>query len=178
MKTKIVVGLLLLGASLSCAPQPPTYEAKSSGEPTGSPSPAKPRNSIDVVKVSVSDISAKPNQSVDAPVQVTIDKGYHINANPPTFPYLKATELEVLNAPGIGVNFVVYPDPQTRTFAFAEKPLAVYEGTINIKAQLKIGKDAKPGTLSVPAKLRVQACDEEVCYAPGTLDVSLPLNIQ
>ena len=175
MKTKLVLTILMLTACLSCAR--PVYEAKA---PTSeaAPSPAKPRNSTDVVKVSVPDVNAKPGESSDALVQVTIEKGYHVNANPPTFPYLKATELEVPKAPDIAVNFIVYPNAMTRSFAFAEKPLAVYEGTFNIKAQLKVNKSAKPGAQNLPAKLRVQACDEEVCYAPGTLDLTLPLKIQ
>ncbi len=174
MKAQLVFGILLLTACLSCTR--PVSETKAPQE--AATSPAKPRNSIDVVKVSIPIVEAKPNENSEASVQVTIDQGYHVNANPPTFPYLKATELEVPKAPGITVNFIVYPDAITRSFAFAEKPLAVYEGTFNIKTQLKIDKDAKPGTLRIPAKLRVQACDEEVCYAPGTLDLMIPLSIQ
>lgn len=175
MKTKLAFSILLLTVCLSCAR--PVSETKGpTAEPTNSP--AKPRNSTDVVKVSVSDVNAKPGENSDAQIQVTIEKGYHVNANPPTFPYLKATELEVPKAPDIAVNFIVYPDALTRSFAFAEKPLAVYEGTFNIKAQLKVNQNANPGSQNLPAKLRVQACDEEVCYAPGTLDLSIPLKIQ
>lgn len=176
MRTKLFFSIVLLTACLSCAR--PVDETRAPSEAAPANSPAKPRNSIDVVKVNVPNVNAKPNESTEALVQLTIDKGYHVNANPPSFPYLKATELEVPKTPGIAVNFIVYPDAITRSFAFAEKPLAVYEGTINIKAQLKIDKNAKPGAQSLPAKLRVQACDEEVCYAPGTLDVTIPLNIQ
>ena len=175
MKIRLVLTILMLTTCLSCAR--PVSETKAP-TPEAAPSPAKPRNSTDVVKVSVLDVNAKPGESSEALVQVTIEKGYHVNANPPTFPYLRATELEVLKATDIAVNFIVYPNAVTRSFAFAEKPLAVYEGTFNIKAQLKVNKDAKPGSQNLPAKLRVQACDEEVCYAPGTLDLSIPLKIQ
>ena len=173
MKTKLVF-LVLLVASFSCT-RPPAETKAPTEQP---PSPGKPRNSIEVVKVSVPIVNSKPGESSDVLVQVVIEKGYHVNANPPTFPYLKATELEIAQSPGVTVAKVAYPDAITRTFAFAEKPLAVYEGTIEIKASLKIDKNAKPGSQRLPAKLRVQACDEEVCYAPGTLDVAIPLDIQ
>jgi hypothetical protein len=73
---------------------------------------------------------------------------------------------------------MTYPDPLTRKFAFSEKPLAVYEGEATLKARLKADKSAKPGTHNLSAKLSVQACDEAVCYAPGTMDVTVPVNIK
>ena len=69
------------------------------------------------------------------PIQIT--SGYHVNANPPSYPYLKATELELQPVEGISVEFITYPDPLTRKFSFAENPLAVYEGETTLKARLK-----------------------------------------
>jgi DsbC/DsbD-like thiol-disulfide interchange protein len=111
-------------------------------------------------------------------VVLTIQQGYHVNANPPTLPYLKATELEIQPPPGVSVNFTVYPNPLTKSFSFAEQTLAVYEGETSIKVNLRAEKSAKLGDHNLPGKLRVQACDDQVCYAPGTLDVSIPLSIK
>ena len=137
-----------------------------------------PIRSVDVVKATPQELTLTAGESGDALVKLVITSGYHVNANPPTFPYLKPTELEITPAGGISVEFMRYPDPLTRTFAFAEKPLAVYEGETLVKARLKADKSAKPGTHNLSAKLRVQACDEQVCYAPGTLDVTVPVNIK
>jgi len=79
---------------------------------------------------------------------------------------------------GISVSFVRYPDPLTRTFEFADKPLAVYEGETLITVQLQADRTAKSGRTNLSATLRVQACDEKVCYAPGTKDVSIPVVVQ
>jgi thioredoxin:protein disulfide reductase len=130
------------------------------------------------VKATGQAVEIKRNESIDAIVEVKIDSGYHVNANPPTFSYLKATALELAPASGISVNFIVYPNAITKSFAFAEKPLAVYEGTTIIKVNLKADKSATTGSQNLSGKLRVQACDDQVCYAPGTLDVSIPLNIK
>ena len=111
-------------------------------------------------------------------MKLEIKNGYHVNANPPSFPYLKATELQITPAEGISVQFMKYPDPLTKKFAFAEKPLAVYEGETTLKASIKAEKSAKPGTHNLSAKLSVQACDEAVCYAPGTMDITVPVNIK
>jgi len=146
------------------------------------PAPTAPEppsvRSVDVVKATPQEVTLSAGESGDALVKLVISSGYHVNANPPTYPYLKPTEVEITPAGGISVEFMRYPDPLTRTFKFAEKPLAVYEGEILVKARLKADKSAKPGTHNLSAKLRVQACDEQVCYAPGTLDVTVPVNIK
>jgi hypothetical protein len=111
-------------------------------------------------------------------VYLAIQNGYHINANPPTYPYLIATALEVPPVNGLSIGKVSYPKSLNRRFAFAEKPLAVYEGETEIKATVKADKSTKQGKQSLAAKLRVQACDEAVCYPPGTLELVIPMIVK
>jgi hypothetical protein len=134
--------------------------------------------STDVVKATPQPVTLAAGESGDALVSIQIAKGYHVNANPPTFSYLKATELEITPSNGVAVEFMTYPDALTKKFPFAEKPLAVYEGETTLRARLKADKSAKSGSHNLSAKLRVQACDDNVCYAPGALDVSIPVNIK
>lgn len=129
------------------------------------------------MKVATQPVKIPAGGSVEAIVQVTIQSGYHINANPPTYSYLKATELEIAPADGVAVS-VTYPKPLERTFVFAEKPLAVYEGETELKAILKADKSAKQGERSISARLRIQACDDQVCYPPGTKDLAIPVTIR
>ena len=134
--------------------------------------------SADVVKAAVSPVTIEPGGTSETQVQLTIQEGYHVNANPPTYPYLKATTLEVPGAGGISLVEVAYPKGLERRFAFAENPLAVYEGKADLKATLKADKSAAPGEQSIPAHLRIQACDEQVCYPPGTLELTIPVQIK
>jgi hypothetical protein len=134
--------------------------------------------SADVVKVLPEEVTIEPGGTAEARVRLTIDNGFHVNANPPSFSYLKPTELEVKPDAGISISFTKYPDPLTRSFEFAEKPIAVYEGETLITVRLKADRSAKPGRTNLAATLRVQACDEKVCYAPGTKDVSIPVVVQ
>ncbi len=134
--------------------------------------------SVDVVKAKAQPVSITAGSSGEAIVRLTIQDGYHINANPPTYRYLKATELEIAQGEGISVTSVYYPPPLTRKFTFAEKPLAVYEGNTELKATLKAYQSTKRGERSISARLRVQACDHEVCYPPGTLDLTIPVSIK
>ena len=115
---------------------------------------------------------------MDAPVRLKIDNGFHVNANPPSYSYLKATEIELQPESGVSVSFITYPDPQIKTFSFAETPLAVYEGETLIKIRVKADQTASPGKKNLLGKLRVQACDDQVCYAPGTMDLAIPLEVK
>ena len=135
-------------------------------------------NSVDVVKAMPQEITLAPGESADALVRLQIQNGYHVNANPPSQSYLKATEIELKPQENISVEFITYPDPLIRTFAFSETPLKVYEGETNLKIRLLADKTAKAGKHNLSATLRVQACDEKVCYAPGALPVTVPVSVK
>ena len=134
--------------------------------------------SVGVVKVTTPETSLAKAGSGDAVVRLTIENGYHVNANPPTFPYLIPVELQIAPVDGFSVDFITYPDAVTRKLSFAEKPLAVYEGTVDLKVRLSATKIAPAGTHNLSAKLRVQACNDQVCYAPGSIDLKLPVSIK
>ena len=165
---------VLIAVTAACSrSKPPSSESGVTNS-----QPAQPRHSVDVVKATAKDVTIKAGSDGDAVVQLAIENGYHVNANPPTFSYLKATELQLQQSPGVSVSFIVYPNPLTKTFPFAERPLAVYEGVTDIKANLKVDKSTKPGQHDLPANIQVQACDNQVCYAPGTLEITIPLIVK
>jgi len=156
---------------MACAKAPTNNPASNANEP-----PAI--NSVDVVKASPQEVTIAAGESGEVVVRLQITSGYHVNANPPTFSYLKATQLEITPADGISVEFITYPDALTKKFSFSEKPLAVYEGETTLKARIKADKTTKTGTHNLSAKLRVQACDDKVCYAPGAIDLVVPVKIK
>src|SRR6185503_12145629 len=150
-----------------CSSQPNTSPTSASG----SPAQAKRITSVGVVHATAKPAEVSPGGSGGLIVTLKIDSGYHVNANPPTFPYLIATQLDVTASDGISVSAVSYPTALTKTFAFADKPLAVYEGETEIKAKLNADRTAAKGEHSVPALLHVQACDDQVCYPPGQIEL-------
>ena len=134
--------------------------------------------SVDVVKATPQQADIPAGGSADTTVDLKIQNGYHVNANPPSYPYLKATELDIPSSSGISVGFISYPTPIKKKFSFAEGTLAVYEGETTLRVRLKADKSAAPGTHNLAGKLRVQACDDQVCYPPGTIDVAIPVTIK
>jgi hypothetical protein len=179
--TRSIPGLigfaLLLFTSSACSKTVPNATSESANAPAASRG-AQRITSEGVVKVAVQPGEISAGGLAEVSVRVTIQSGYHVNANPPTYPYLKATQLELSPADGISVGSVIYPQALDKKVAFAEKPLAIYEGEIELKTMLKADKAAKIGARSLPAKLRIQACDDQVCYQPGTLDFAIPVNIK
>jgi len=163
--------LTMLVVSAACSR--PTPNSASPSDP-----PAQRITSEGVVRAAAQRVEIPAGGSAEATVRLTIQSGYHVNANPPTFPYLKATALEISPSDGVSVAFVTYPNALNKKFAFAEQPLAVYEGDTDLKATLKADKAAKKGERSIPARLRIQACDDQVCYPPGTLELAMPVNVK
>lgn len=134
--------------------------------------------SANVVKAEPQRAEIAAGSTGEVVVRLTIDSGYHVNANPPTYPYLKATELEIPSSEGVSLTSVKYPPALNRKFPFAEEPIAIYEGETELRASLKADNSAKKGERSMPAKLHIQACDDQVCYPPGAVDLQLPLTIK
>ena len=170
LKLTLVTGLVLLVLA-GCS---------KTGQNSGTaPSPEAPRISSEtVVKVSVTPVEIPSGQWNEATIKVNTQSGYHINANPASFDYLKATELDLQDTPEIFVDYIYYPNPQVKKFAFAEQPLRVYEGETQLKVMLNADKAAPKGQRNLQAKLNVQACDDKLCYPPGAIDVVIPVTIK
>ena len=107
---------------------------------------------------------------------VEIEPRWHVQAHVPTYDYLIPTVLTVTPPAGWGATSVVYPEPQPYKFAFAEQPLAVYEGRVVLLAELAVPADAA-GAVPIEAALRYQACDDKSCLPPVTATASLALSV-
>jgi hypothetical protein len=92
-------------------------------------------------------------------VRVTIDEGWHVNANPASFPFLVATSVELLDEKlAVAIR---YPKGQDFRPGFAPAAIRVYEGTVEIHVNPERGV-ASPERLA----LRFQACDATRCLPP------------
>jgi DsbC/DsbD-like thiol-disulfide interchange protein len=171
---KLIFSVITLCFLSACGSSPTTTQAPASPSPVE----GKKITSTGVVHATVKRINLAAGGSGEVIVSLNIDGGYHVNANPPTFSYLKATELVITPGEGFSASAVSYPAPVTKKFAFAEKPLAVYEGDAQLKATIKATAQAAPGDHSVPALLKVQACDDQVCYPPGQVDLQIPVTLK
>jgi len=131
-------------------------------------------------------ISTRPLLSVDkvkqgsrfqAAVIVDITSGYHINSNRPSETYLIATSLKFGKLAGLTPGLVAYPKGELKKFAFSDKPLSVYQGRVILKFSGTAGPSLATGNHSIHAKLTAQACNDEACLQPKTIDVEIPFEV-
>jgi thiol:disulfide interchange protein DsbD len=111
-------------------------------------------------------------------VVLKIRNGFHINARKPSAEYLIPTDLRANLPAGFkSVGEITYPKGELRTFAFTKTPLNVYEDKVVLRVPLAVQPDAPLGAQHIPLKLRYQACSNEVCLPPVTLDVDAPVTV-
>lgn len=150
-------------------PRAPTPETDVAQDETGPPP--------DVVQASVEAVELTPGRTAEAAVKLKIANGYHINGNPAS-KYQIATVLDVSPGEGITPVKALYPPSVSKKFSFSNEPITVYEGEAVIRQTLRAEASAKQGAQTLRARLKVQPCDDRVCYPPRTLDVSLPVNVK
>lgn len=110
-------------------------------------------------------------------VLVNIEDGWHVNSNQPTLDYLIGTTFSLDEISGFSVLDSQYPEAEMLTFNFAEEALAVYEGEVPVFLNIQTSDTLKPGRYDIKGRARVQACNDEVCLAPSTIDVSIPVEV-
>jgi len=108
---------------------------------------------------------------------VSIEHGWHVNSHQPTFDYLIPTVLDLQVPAGWPEETVQYPKAEMRTFAFADQPLAVYEGDVVILSEVRIPKETPQGTFPLHGSLRYQACNESQCLPPVTTTADVQLTV-
>ncbi len=133
------------------------------------------QGSAGVVKISASPLKVKKGASGAGLVTLNINGGYHINSNRPTEAYLIATALKIQPQAGFTIGGVVYPKAKLQKFSFSEKPLSVYEGSVALKFTVRASPSAASQTLK--GKLTIQACNDQQCLRPQTVDVNIPVEV-
>lgn len=142
------------------------------------PSPAQ--GSAKVVKVNPSEASYKIKRggTVQIGVAIDVDEGYHINSNRPAEKYLIPTSLKFERIDGITTSPIIYPKAKLQKFEFSQKPLSVFEGKTLLKLTARALPSLTPGAQTLKGKLTVQACNNQQCLRPQTVDVSIPLQVE
>jgi thiol:disulfide interchange protein DsbD len=110
-------------------------------------------------------------------LKVTLPEGLHTQSNKPRDPLFIPTELTIDAPAGVTVTEIVFPPSTDLTQAGQDQPLAVFEQTFAIGVQLSLAPSIPAGDLVVPARLRYQACDANLCYPPSNADVRWTLHI-
>ena len=110
--------------------------------------------------------------TVKAVLQVKVAPGFHIQSDKPRDPSLIPLTLTIDAPNGISVAGLTFPAAKDFLLKGSDQPLAVFEGAFPIEARLAVAKDHPAGDVTVPARLRYQACDDTTCFRPMTIPVT------
>ncbi len=105
-----------------------------------------------------------------------LQPGYHVNSNTPNEEYLIPLRLKWEPGPLAAVE-VIFPKPEQKNYSFSSKPVSVFTGDFVIITRFKVAADAAIGPGVEVGKLRYQACSNDTCYRPATVDVRLSYDV-
>ncbi|HEY7791640.1 MAG TPA: thioredoxin family protein [Vicinamibacterales bacterium] len=115
--------------------------------------------------------------TVRAALQVKLPDGFHVQSNKPRDPSLIPTVLTFDPPPGVTVREIVFPPATDLKQQGIPEPLAVFEQNFVIGVELQLARTLQPGTFTIPAHLRYQACDAKMCYIPTTAQAALSIKV-
>lgn len=110
-------------------------------------------------------------------VLMNLEETWKVNSNQPRQDFLIGTQLNISGTNHLTATGFQYPAVNTYNFEFSQQPVDVYEGAAPIIFSLFASETIEPGPYELNGNLRIQACDNEVCLAPVTIDITIPVEI-
>ncbi|HZP48471.1 MAG TPA: thioredoxin family protein [Vicinamibacterales bacterium] len=130
-------------------------------------------------RAEVTPVTERPNahagDTVRLAVKVSLPEGVHTQSNKPSDDSFIPTVLSV--DPPFAVKEIVWPPSSELKQAGLDKPLLVFEQAFTIGVQVTLPANTAAGPLTIPGRLRYQACDATLCYAPTTAPIEWKLDI-
>ena len=175
MSTKTIIRPFILSLLLAAS----SIQLPAAGKATPIAPAAAPAQSSNVgVNGFYSVNRAQRGRTIQAAIVLDIPGGYHVNANRPLGKYAVATTVKVDAPGGVRVGPVSYPRGTVRRLKFSQgERLALYEGRAVMRFNVTIPANFQEGVTELRARVRFQACTDEVCYPPATRDVRLPIGV-
>ena len=122
-------------------------------------------------------VSAKRGAAAEAKLTFRLQPGYHTNSHTPSEDYLIPLRL-TWEKGALEVAEVIYPKPHLEKYEFSPKPLSVFTGSFEVVTRFKTPAGAASGPGLMAGKLRYQACNNDSCLPPKTIEVKLPVVVQ
>lgn len=129
------------------------------------------------VKTFLSQDGVHPGETIDVAFLMDILPGWHINGPELADQFLIPCTLLIEEDAAIEVVETYYPVPETRVYSFSEVELQVYEGKVVLGARIQTGNTIAQGKNVLKASFLYQACDEQSCMAPVTLEFEIPYQV-
>jgi DsbC/DsbD-like thiol-disulfide interchange protein len=120
---------------------------------------------------------AQKGRIVQGAIVIDIPSGYHVNSSRPLESFLIPTSLKVDAAGGVRIGSVMYPRAALRKFKFSQKQLSVYENKVILRFNVTVPANYSGGSVDLKAHLRLQSCNDEVCFPPRNFDQNMRIDV-
>lgn len=102
-------------------------------------------------------------------VVVNVEKGWHINANPPSPAFVIPVKLNYKSKNNVELIDVKYPPGKPFDLDGAAVPILVYDGEVQLRGTVQIPAEAGGLTEDMEINVTYQACHERGCLPPKTI---------
>jgi DsbC/DsbD-like thiol-disulfide interchange protein len=120
-------------------------------------------------------ITVKRGATVLETLKIVVQPGFHVNSDKPKDEFVIPLKLTWGEGP-LEAMSTSYPKPEE--IQVGSERLTVFTGTFNIQTEFKASDHAQSGTATMMGKLRYQACNDQMCFRPSTIDVRVPVVIE
>jgi DsbC/DsbD-like thiol-disulfide interchange protein len=128
------------------------------------------------VSVEPSDpLTVKRGELATHVLKAVVLPGFHVNSDKPRDEFLIPLKLTWNSGP-LEAKSIAYPKPEE--LDMNGQKLVVFTGNVPIETQFAVSKDAAKGEATVTGKLKYQACNNQMCFRPATLDVHFAVVIE
>jgi cytochrome c biogenesis protein CcdA/thiol-disulfide isomerase/thioredoxin len=121
--------------------------------------------------------AVRPGSPIRVALTVTLPEGLHVQSDAPRDPSLIPTALTIDAPAGVKVTQLVFPHPTDFAQEGQAQPLRVFEREFVVGAELEVDRGLPAGELTIPARLRYQACNDKVCFRPITATTGWTLRV-
>jgi thiol:disulfide interchange protein DsbD len=122
-----------------------------------------------------SQITVKRGEQFSHQLSISIQPGFHVNSNKPKDEFL--IPLQLTWAPGpLTVESVSYPQPED--IKVGPDTLSVLTGKVVLQTKFRASSQASSLPTAMIGKLHYQACNNQMCFRPSTLEVRVPVVIR
>jgi thiol:disulfide interchange protein DsbD len=139
--------------------------------------PAAQERPVPEVTVVANADGVRPAGAIRLAVRVSLPEGIHVQSNRPRDPLLIPTVVTPTLSAGVSLVETVYPPATDFVQAGLAEPLSVFEHRFAIGLELAFAPGVPPGDVTVPVRLRYQACNDRTCFPPSRRDLAATVRV-
>jgi DsbC/DsbD-like thiol-disulfide interchange protein len=123
------------------------------------------------------ELKLKSGQAGEAAIEIVVQKGFHVQANPAANEFLIPLTLAVEATEELAVGSPRYPRASRYRLKGTDEDLLVYDGVITLPVAIRSSASTAAGVHTLQGKVRYQACDDRSCRPPVTTPFELKVRV-